>query len=297
MILILKNIRSNIYELFQNNVKKDKFLNDYSTLNEIDFIDVIQKSSFDIVTFTKVCDAIIENDETDMTITFHDNIHTNIENINATFQIFQILKIFGESHKFFWHGSESNVHIITQSMLHYFQAVFKKRTNLLHHVFNENILTSYLENKDTNWSDIDINIYFIFEQFNLPSSYESLQIFKTYLINRTNILLNKPFHQIYTLEFLNKLMGSCGQHNGLYIYYEILKYINIVYDTNVLYLTENTISSLLNHTKDIKKDVDHILSNCPKFFEQNINKEIDCFISTAESYMFDMINKVLTIFE
>lgn len=288
---VSKSIYCHKEELLINLINYNVFLKTNIYISPYEITNIIKKSHFTYQSFLLILEGMC-NKKRDIThqsllrilegsyskdenTIVHEltNVDTSIESINSTFKIFQILKTCA-----IIINSECNMRygvLITELMLVYFDEVFKKRFNMK--TFNPSIIRFCFHQAKCNWHTIDINPYYIYENMNyVLHSKRSFQ-YRQNIENRLNILLEDSYeNQEETIKFLLNVMQYGDMSRKIYVFYEIVKYMNAIYDH--IYLSNRIINLCIDKINQFRPEILKCTKNTPIFMKKIIFEEFDKFI-------------------
>lgn len=249
------------YLEFQNdafivNVKNNMFLNHYLSVRKLDFIPIVEKSSFKKCQFLTIFDNISHEDkicdESILKIDLSKNIsfHKNQTTIDSTFELFKILMCLT-----MFHMKKQYKNMITLNMLDYFQDIYNIKNN---EIFNKShdIFLKFIRNRDTVlWFSSNINLYNIYETINLLSDDNGL-LKKTIISFEPNNIITVDYNHMNTISVLMFIFNNLDSIEcKIYICSYILKYKNMMIldrknmvDVDYLYETSAKLNFFKNET-------------------------------------------------
>lgn len=259
-------------ELLKNLVISNIFLQTNIDISPDDLIDTINKSHFTFQSFQHILEGICNRDRNSIEFKFT-NVQTSMESINSTFKIFQLFK---KSTNIIYR--EYNIqfgHLVSKLLLDYFDEVFKKRSGLTK--FNMTIIRFYFHNVNCNWHIIDINPYYIYENMNHILQSKRSYIYRQNIENRINICIDGSYeNQEETVRFLAYLMCYGDTIRKVYIFYEIVKYMNTIHK----HISLNNKMTLMCYEKinELRSDSATCMNKLPVFFKKVVYEEFDNFL-------------------
>ena len=249
------------YLEFQNdafivNVKNNMFLNHYLSVRKLDFIPIIEKSSFKKFQFLTIFDNISREDkicdESILKIDLSKNIsfHKNQTTIDSTFELFKILMCLT-----MFHMKKQYKNMITLNMLDYFQDIYNIKNN---EIFDKShdIFLKFIRNRDTVlWFSSNINLYNIYETINLLSDDNGL-LKRTIRSFEPNNIITVDYNHMNTISVLMFIFNNLDSIEcKIYICSYILKYKNMMIlncqnmvDVDYLYETSAKLNFFKNET-------------------------------------------------
>ena len=249
------------YLEFQNdafivNVKNNMFLNHYLSVRKLDFIPIVEKSSFKKCQFLTIFDNISHEDkicdESILKIDLSKNIsfHKNQTTIDSTFELFKILMCLT-----MFHMKKQYKNMITLNMLDYFQDIYNIKNN---EIFDKShdIFLKFIRNRDTVlWFSSNINLYNIYETINLLSDDNGL-LKKTIKSFEPNNIITVDYNHMNTISVLMFIFNNLDSIEcKIYICSYILKYKNMMIlnrqnmvDVDYLYETSAKLNFFKNET-------------------------------------------------
>lgn len=278
-----KNFKSSINELVDIVINNNDIFTIYKEKYGDDIIENIKNSAINIYEFEDTMKAIRNNDISSISFDFNKKyINTSIESINATFKIFQIFQL--EAEKSNDEISYTLMNHITNLLLNYFHALFQTRNNVRD--YNDSYITPFmLKNTDDNngWHKIDINIYFLYENYTLIQTSKRSFNLKCYMENNINIVHNEINEQIYnTMRYLMMLMSIGNLQEKVYCFHEIMKLLNYIYSkntqSNYFLKYKNFTIVCLRKINEFKEYLTANSSELPNYFKKSVFAEFDKFI-------------------
>lgn len=230
-VLCSKNYLKFQNDAFIVNIKNNMFLNHYLSVRKLDFISIIEKSSFQKYQFLTVFDNISHDDkfcdegiwEIDETknISFHQNQTT----IDSTFELFKILMCLT-----MFHMKTQYKNIITLNMLNYFKNIYYIKNN---EIFDKShdIFLKFIRNRDTVlWFSSNINLYNIYETINLINDDENNDLLKKTIRSfEPNNIAMVEYNHMNTISVLMFIFNNLDSIEcKIYICSYILKYMNMI---------------------------------------------------------------------
>lgn len=156
-------------------------------------------------------------------------------------------------------------------LIAYFKILFKKRNNT--NITNENIVTNLISNNI--WHDIDINIYYFYENYSFILLSNRSYGLKKYMENNTNIMINNNSKfSTNTLTFIMKFMNYGDMYRKVYCFYEIVKYLNFFYEQIPAKMKRACCERIDSFTPIIN---DETKGGIPIFLKKNVFVEFDKF--------------------
>jgi hypothetical protein len=249
------------YLEFQNDafivhVKNNMFLNHYLSVRKLDFIPIVEKSSFKKCQFLTIFDNISHEDkifdESILKIDLSKNIsfHKNQTTIDSTFELFKILMCLT-----MFHMKKQYKNMITLNMLDYFQDIYNIKNN---EIFDKShdIFLKFIRNRDiVLWFSSNINLYNIYETINLINDDNGL-LKKTIRSFEPNNIIAVDYNHMNTISVLMFIFNNLDSIEcKIYICSYILKYKNMMIlncqnmvDVDYLYETSAKLNFFKNET-------------------------------------------------
>lgn len=291
--LVSKNFRTNIKSyvphLISNIISNNYAFGYYKNELDVDIVNDVKKSALSFLQFEKIVQAIRNIDVTAISLEFDRNtVDTSAESINATFKIFQMFAL--ESDSFNKELTFAFIEAFTKSLSNYFIAVFQARNNIsqysepycIHHVLNKSATNG--------WYKVNINVYFLYENYNLLTLSKRSYQFKNYIENNTDIIINNHIRRNrHTLMYLMTLMKSGMVKEKLYCFHEIMKLINHIYASkkekeSLVGERDVFTTTCLRKINEFKIDMVEFSSSLPCYFKKSILAEYDRFIEITKSH-------------
>lgn len=282
------NMQSNIPHLFANIIRNNYALDFYLNELEFDIIDDIKKSALSFLKFEETMQAIRTNDVSSISFEFDKKtVDTSVESINATFKIFQMLAM--ESESFDEELTIAFIEAFTKALLQYFRALFQARNNVSN--YDESYQVHNILNKSgTNgWHKVNINVYFLYENYNLLMASKRSYKFKSYIENDTNIIIinNHIRRNRYALMYLMTLMSNGTFQEKVFCFHEIMKLLNYIY---ALQKEKNSFSNecevftstCLRKINEFRTYITENSTLLPQYFRKCIFAEYDRFIEITK---------------
>jgi len=286
-----KNFKSSINELVDVVINNNDIFTIYKEKYGNDIIENIKNSAINIYEFEDTMKAIRNNNISSISFDFNKkSIQTDITSINATFKIFQIFQL--EAEKSNDEISYTQMNQITNLLLNYFHALFQVRNNVRD--YNDSYITPFmLKNTDDNdgWHKIDINIYFLYENYTLIQTSKRSFSLKCYMENNTNILFNENPTRIYdTMKYLMMLMNIGNLQEKVYCFHEIMKLLNYIYSNNKQsnYFLKYKYFTIvcLRKINEFKEYLTENSSELPNYFRKCVFAEFDKFIDLTNDPIY-----------
>lgn len=224
------------YLEFQNdafivNVKNNMFLNHYLSVRKLDFISIIDKSSFKKCQFLTIFDNISHEDKIcdegiwEIDLTKNISFHQNQTTIDSTFELFKILMCLT-----MFHMKTQYKNMITLNMLDYFQDIFNIKNN---EIFDNShdIFLKFIRNRDTVlWFSSNINLYNIYETINLINDDGNNDLLKKTIRSfEPNNIAMVDYNHMNTISVLMFIFNNLDSIEcKIYICSYILNYMNMV---------------------------------------------------------------------
>lgn len=224
------------YPKFQNdafivNVKNNMFLNHYLSVRKLDFISIIEKSSFEKYQFLTIFDNISHDDKFcdegiwEIDVTKNISFHQNQITIDSTFELFKILMCLT-----MFHMKTQYKNMITLNMIKYFQNIYYIKNN---EIFDQShdIFQNFIENRDTVfWFSSNINLYNIYETINLINIDENNDLLKKTIRSfEPNNIATIEYNHMNTISVLMFIFNHLDSIEcKIYISSYILNYMNMV---------------------------------------------------------------------
>ena len=224
------------YLEFQNdafiaNVKNNMFLNHYLSVRKLDFIPIIEKSSFEKCQFLTVFDNISHEDKIcdesilRIDLSKKNSFHKNQTTIDSTFELFKILMCLT-----MFHMKKQYKNMITLNMLDYFQDIYNIKNN---EIFDKSldIFQKFIESRDTVlWFSSNINLYNIYETINLINDDGNNDLLKKTIISfEPNNIAMVEYNHMNTISVLMFIFNNLDSIEcKIYICSYILKYMNMI---------------------------------------------------------------------
>lgn len=236
--------------------------------NGTDVIKEVKNSIFNIREFDDIIDRIKKNNTHKLIINYDKKyIDTSSKGMNSTFKIFQLFQKYAENT-----NNSMAIKTVSNMLIQYFKILFKKRNNTS--VTSENIVTNVILNQI--WHNIDINLYYIYENYNFILLSNRSYGLKKYMESYTNIMLNDNLQfSSNTLYFIMIFMRYGNMYRKVYCFYEIIKYLNIFHDKLSTKLKNVCCERIETFTPDINENTKHF----PVYFKKNVFVEFDKFTS------------------
>jgi len=231
---VSKKYDENIEQMLELIIKNDHFFQKYMKNRSYDFIDVLNNSSFSHECFFKMYDNINYDCQPKFIMEFHDLLqnqdlfHIERETIDNTFELFKILMnltMFRLKFQF--------RNLITNSLIEYcshiYKAKYPKRKDIAYDKFSILIL----KRDDILWFSSNINLYDIYENYNLFNvARRSFDLKNNLEQDICNFNLN-VFKNDKTIEFIMSLyqyIDNCEFQ--IYLIHTILSYLFTVFSSD-----------------------------------------------------------------
>jgi len=244
-----------------------------STINHIsdngfDIMKQVKHSIFNIREFDNIIDCIKKNKISELIINYDQKyIDTSSKCMNATFKIFQLFQKYAENE-----NNSMAIKTVSKMLIEYFKVLFKKRNNTS--VSNEYIVTNVILNKI--WHNIDINVYYIYENYNFILLSNRSYGLKNYMEKYTNVMLNDNSEfSSNTLSFIMLFMNYGNMYRKTYCFYEIIKYLNIFQGKLHTKMKKTCCERIEVFTPIINENT----KKFPVYFKKNVFIEFDKFVS------------------
>jgi len=265
---------SNAYqkkELVKNLIETNVFLQENSDISSDDLIYAINHGYFTFQAFQDILEAICKQDkDAIVAITFTD-IETSTDSINSTFKMFQLFKECAIN-------SESSAHIknvISDLLMSYYDELFKKRSGF--NKFESSTIGYCFRSDNCNWHNIDINPYYIYENMNHMIQSNRSFNFRQNMESKTSILMNDTYkNQVETISFLAHIMGYGNICSRIYVFYEMVKYMNDINKHS--YLPGKVNDMCITKINEFRPIITKCTYKTPAFFKKIVLEEFDIFI-------------------
>ena len=257
--------------LVKNLIESNAFLQGNSKISSDELIYAINHGHFTFQSFQEILEAICkqDNDAIDA-ITFTD-VKTSIESINSTFKIFQLFKECAIN-------SESNAHVknvISDLIMSYYDELFKKRSGF--NKFESSTIEFCFRCDNCEWHNIDINPYYLYENMNHMIQSDRSVYFRQIMENKTSILMNDTYkNQVETISFLAHMMGYGNICSRIYVFYEMVKYMNDINKHS--YLPGKVNEMCITKINEFRPIITKCTYKTPAFFKKIVLEEFDIFI-------------------
>lgn len=279
------NIKSNVPHLISNIISNNYGFGYYKNELDVDMVNDIKKSALSFLQFEEAIQAIRNIDVTSISFEFDKKtIDTSDESINATFKIFQMFAL--ESESFDKELTFAFIEVFTKSLLKYFSAVFQARNKISQ--YSEPYCINHVLNKSaTNgWYKVNINVYYLYENYNLLTASNRSYKFKSYIENNTKIIMSSQIKRnSCTLMYLMVIMSSGSVQEKLYCFHEIMKLLNYIYT----YKTEKM--SLLKDYHKFTTTCRRKIYEFKSFIEEN-RSLLPCYLRKCFLAEYDMFIEI-----
>lgn len=253
-------------EIVNNIIHSDEFLRTCIAPDEL--ISMIKKSHFTLKSFQCVLNGLCGTHEFSFSLAKRS---TTTESINNSFRIFQLLKKYAIAID----CRTQILNKISDLLVDYFDELFKQRSS--YKKYNSSIIGSYFRKEDCDWHTIDINPYYIYENMNYILSSCRSFLYRQNIENRIKILMIDSYeNQGKTLKFLMSLMNYGDMGRRIYIFYEIVKYLNDIYPSK--YLGDKIARMCRMKIEEFRPDIAKSTKNVPVFLKKAVMAEFDKFL-------------------
>ena len=180
------------------------------------------------------------------------------------------------------------IEAFTKSLLKYFSALFQARNNVsnyeesyhIHHILNKSNING--------WHKVNINVYFLYENYNLLTASKRSYNFKNYIENNTNIIINNHIRRNrYTLVYLMTLMSNGTLQEKVFCFHEIMKLLNYIYSfqkekNSFSHECDVFTATCLRKINEFRMYITENSSLLPQYFKKCIFAEYDRFIEITK---------------
>ena len=262
-------------EIVKNIINSDAFLRTYASPDEL--IDTIKKSDFTFKSFEGILNAIHGHNIEEISFTRSKlALATTTNCINSTFRIFQLFKKLAIDTR----CSTQLLNKISDLLVDYFDELFKQRSS--YKKYNSSIMGSYFRKEDCDWHTIDINPYFIYENMNYILCSCRSFLYRKNIENKIKILMiNSYENEGKTLKFLMNLMNYGDMGRRIYIFYEIVRYLNDIYPSK--FLGDRIARLCKMKIEEFRPDIAKSTKNVPIFLKKVVFSEFDRFLELNKS--------------
>jgi len=266
---------SNAYqkeELVKNLIESNVFLQENSEISSDDLICAINHGYFTFQDFQEILEAICRQDKDAIAaITFTD-VETSADSINGTFKMFQLFKECAIN-------SESSAHVknvISDLLMSYYDELFKKRSGF--NKFESSTIGYCFRSDNCEWHNIDINPYYLYENMNHMIQSDRSFYFRQNMENKPSILVNDTYkNQAETISFLAHIMGYGNTCSKIYVFYEMIKYMNDIHKHS--YLPDKVNEMCITKIKEFRPIIEKCTYKTPAFFKKIVFEEFDIFLN------------------
>lgn len=265
---------SNAYEkkeLVKKFIESNVFLQENSKISTDELIYTINNGYFTFQAFQDILEKICKQDNYAIdAITFAD-VKTSIENINNTFKIFQLFRECAINSK----SSAQIKHVISDMLIRYYDELFKKRSGF--NKFESSTIGYCFRSDNCNWHNIDINPYYLYENMNHMIQSNRSFYFRQNMENKSSIIINDTYkNQVETIEFLANIMSYGNIFSKIYVFYEMVKYMNNIHKHSYLPCKVNEM--FIIKMKEFRPIITKCTHKTPLFFKKIVLEEFDTFI-------------------
>lgn len=278
-----KKYNSNLEQMLKTVLENDIFFNNYMKNRTYDILQVVNNSSFSPESFFKMYDNINYDSQPSFIMEFHDltqnkeDYHYHQNTIDNTCELFRILMNLAMYRLKFQFRN-----FVTNGLIEYCSHVYKLKYPNRNDVAYDKFSILILQKDDLLWFTSNINIYTIYENYNLFSvARRSFDLKNNLEQNVCNIELN-VFENDKTVEFIMTLFQHIGNCEfEIYLLHTILSYLNTVFCTDKInnscykvLLEKETFKTVIIHKTIYIQDVildytDVIPYNIRKIITQN----------------------------
>jgi len=292
LTLVSKNLRTNIKSnschLITNIISNNYAFDYYKKELEIDIISDIKKSALSFLQFEETFDAIRNNDVSSISFEFDKNIvDTSTASINATFKIFQMFVL--ETESLDKELSFAFIDAFTKSIHKYFRALFQARNKISQYDESSCIHNILNKSEKNGWHKVNINVYYLYENYTLLKVSKRSHMFKSYIQNDTNIVISNYIkNNTITMVYLIALMSSGKVQEKLYCFHEIMKLLNFIYAHKAekkCFLEEyqKLTTTCLRKIHEFRMYIIENSRTLPLYFRQYVFVEYDRFIELVNT--------------
>lgn len=258
-------------ELVKNLIASNVFLQENSDISSDDLICAINHGHFTFQDFQDILEAICKQDNDAIASFTFTDVETSVDSINCTFKIFQLFKECAIK-------SESNAHVkneISDLLMSYYDELFKKRSGF--NKLEPSTIGFCFRCDNCEWHNIDINPYYLYENMNHMIQSDHSFYFRQIMENKPSILMNDTYkNQVETVSFLAHIMGYGNICSRIYVFYEIVKYMNDIHKHS--YLPGEVNEMCITKINEFRPIITKCTYKTPAFFKKIVLEEFDIFI-------------------